>query len=296
MPDSSSFCNLCGRLLQGGGWRYDHPQRRARPLIVCDHCHQSLPHCPQCGLPMRPDRAVDGLCALCAAAAPRCRSCGRAIGPGYIEVNGQGPYCPTCYETRPRCDVCAAPLDDRAQRLPDGRIICSTCQQTAVIDPAQARALFERVEGIIQDTLRIDLRIGVRFVVTDRPGLRVQVDKMRPDLKTQADQVLGVYVREGDRRTIYMQNGLPCALMAQTAAHEWAHAWQAETCPEVADALTVEGFAEWLAFKVLHALGAADRVQVMLARQDVYGQGLRRMLEYEAQAGVSGVLTACSIR
>jgi hypothetical protein len=212
----------------------------------------------------------------------------------YVEINGTGPYCRTCHETRQHCSVCGVPLDARARHLPDGRAICATCQQTAVLEAGQAKALFDWTVQAIQATLGLSLRVGVRFVVTDRPGLRTQIQKARPDLIYEADRLLGVYVREDPHRTIYVENGLPSILLIQVVAHEWAHAWQMENCPTLREVLIVEGFAEWVAYKVLQEMGAVKKMGLMAARPDLYGKGLRLVLDREERKGIAGVLALCA--
>jgi hypothetical protein len=59
------------------------------------------------------------------------------------------------------------------------------------------------------------------------------------------------------------------------------------------DTLIHEGFAEWLAYHVIGYYGYTQGQEHMLARQDVYGNGLRWALEVEARDGVAGVLQAC---
>jgi len=243
---------------------------------------------------MRSELSLGGMCAACLAGALHCLACGRVITDRLVEINGRGPYCEACYATRQHCDVCSAPLDGAAQRLPDGRAICGACQQTAILDAAQAKSVFDQTEAIVGRALGLSLRVGVRFVVTDRPGMRTQVRKMQPGLVHAVDDVMGAYVREGRRRTIYVQNGLPRILLAQVAAHEWAHAWQMENCPLVRDVLVVEGFAEWVAYKVLQAMGAVKKMALMTARPDLYGEGLRLMLGRETREGLSGVLALCA--
>jgi hypothetical protein len=189
--------------------------------------------------------------------------------------------------------VCGAPVDDHAQRLPDGRAICRLCQQTAVVAAGDIKALFDRTTEIIGQRLGIRLQTGVRFVVTDRPGLHTQIARARRDLIQQADNVLGIYVRGPAQRTIYVQNGLPRILLVQVIAHEWAHAWQVEHCPHLRDVQLIEGFAEWVAYKVLQAMGAPKKMAVMTGRTDHYGEALRHMLARETREGIQGVLELC---
>jgi hypothetical protein len=290
----SGYCNLCGRPLGRGARHYRHPAFSDRPLQVCGYCERLAPRCRQCHQPMRIDRAVAGLCAACAAGAPRCLACGSLLADRYYEINGRGPFCETCHATRKRCDVCGVPLDAQVQWLPDGRAICGTCQLTAIMDAERAHQLFEWVVDVVGSVLGLQLRIGVRFTLSDRVGVRAQLQKIKPEHWHDADKVLGVYVRDGRHRTIYVQNGLPQILFVQVVAHEWTHAWQAENCPLVRDVLIVEGFAEWVAYKVLQAMQASKKMALMTERPDLYGVGLRVMLAREGRAGESGVLAlAC---
>jgi hypothetical protein len=228
------------------------------------------------------------------AGAPRCLSCGASIADCSYDINGRGPFCAACHATRQRCDVCGVPLDARAQWLPDGRAICGFCQPTAILDAARAGELWKWIDGVIENVLNLRLSVGARFVLTDRTGMVQQLQKMKPEQTHDANSVLGVYVRDGRQRTIYAQNGLPQILFIQVVAHEWAHAWQAENCPLVRDILIVEGFAEWVAYKVLQALLAGKKMALMAARPDLYGEGLRLMLATETRAGVAGVLRWCT--
>jgi hypothetical protein len=108
-------------------------------------------------------------------------------------------------------------------------------------------------------------------------------------------QPLGVYVRQGLRRGIYVQNGLPRALLLHVAAHEFAHAWQSENCPLLNEPLLLEGFAEWTAYKTLGFYGFSSQQQRMPMRQDIYGQGLRWAQQLEADRGESAVVEACRV-
>jgi hypothetical protein len=106
-------------------------------------------------------------------------------------------------------------------------------------------------------------------------------------------RTLGVYARRGMRRGIYVQTGLPRMLFLQVAAHEYAHAWQGENCPTLDDRRTHEGFAEWVAYQMMGYYGYNKEQGHMRARQDIYGQGLRWILDVEAGRGTKGVIETC---
>jgi hypothetical protein len=107
------------------------------------------------------------------------------------------------------------------------------------------------------------------------------------------ERTLGVYARRGMRRGIYVQTGLPRILFLQVAAHEYAHAWQGENCPIFDDMRANEGFAEWVAYRIIGYFGYHDSQERMLARQDDYGQGLKWALNLEQSHGPQSVMEAC---
>jgi hypothetical protein len=106
--------------------------------------------------------------------------------------------------------------------------------------------------------------------------------------------VVGLFLRKGRRRVMAVLSGLPRVLFIQTVAHEWAHAWQGENCPLLEDPLLREGFAEWVAYRTLLALGATDQAARMLQQNGPYGEGLRRILHLEKQVGPAGILQLCA--
>jgi hypothetical protein len=95
------------------------------------------------------------------------------------------------------------------------------------------------------------------------------------------------------RRGIYIQTGLPRLLFLQIASHEYAHAWQGENCPMLSDPLVHEGFAEWVAYRVVSHYGYERGLERMRTRRDVYGEGLRWALALEQRSGSPAVVDAC---
>ena len=102
-----------------------------------------------------------------------------------------------------------------------------------------------------------------------------------------------MFVQRHKKREIYIQSGLPQILTIEVMAHEYAHAWQAENCPWQQETLIIEGFAEWVAYRVLMLLGAGKKAALMEERTDIYGQGLQRMLSVEREGGTAAVFHAC---
>jgi hypothetical protein len=229
-----------------------------------------------------------------------CHLCGRRLeGQGWVygqdEVTGTRriTVCSRCEQEALRCDVCDVPVGPQHWQLADGRHICVTCHQTAIYDPARARALFDRTVGIIVSQLGLTLHVGTDFALVDRNRLMELLEANAEFEAYSGTRTLGLFVRQGRRRTIFVESGLPQITVVQTVAHEWAHAWQGENCPLLKDRLVREGFAEWVAYKVLEAMGAVKKMALMKKRKDVYGQGLEHMSSLEREGGIAGVLAYC---
>ena len=229
-----------------------------------------------------------------------CHLCGRRLwGGGWVYAPNGVPdrqsivICRRCQETAPRCDVCGLPMAANHVCLPDGRRICAHCHQTAVYDPVRGQALFEHVTHIVTDQLGLGLNVGTAFTLADHQHLQRLMAQASLAPHDDPAKVIGLFVRKGRMRVMYVLSGLPQILLIWTIAHEWAHAWQGENCPLLQDPLVREGFAEWVAYKALQAMGATKRMALMKHQDGLYGQGLRQMLELERRRGTSGVLTFC---
>lgn len=283
------FCSLCGQPLLGNGAIFKSRQAGGCGLSVCHRCLRSSPRCPLCRAPIRPNDSNH--CPFCGGELLSCRLCGQAIIGPYVEVNGRGPFCETCYQTRPICAACGSLATDGGRALPDGRHVCPVCDRTAVYNEATARALFGQLKAIVSHKLGLSLNIPTPVYLVDRDQLAAVARQLDNKIEPLSlDQSLGVYLRQGRRRGIYVLLGLPQTLLTRVLAHEWAHAWQAERNPYGGKPLVWEGFAEWVAYKTMAELGQTDALRQMRARTDVYGDGLRRMLHIEGTRGVEGVL------
>ena len=268
------------------------------------------------------------VCATCSASLKICLCCGKEInqtlyrqGKGFLEFDGVGPYCQDCYENRPPCDICSAPLTSEHWRLSDGRTMCVHCHRTAIFTPKDAGSLYEEMKAAVAKVLGLQLNIPTGLALVDRNQLAQIITTVLSDAAhngaeeaasddpgaelpqiadaEQIQRTLGIYTRKGIRRGIYVQTGLPRLLFLQVAAHEYAHAWQGENCPLLAgsssaeDKVIHEGFAEWVAYKVLGHYGYRRGQERMFKRTDLYGDGLRWALEAETRCGTQAVLDAC---
>lgn len=298
---AKGFCQLCGQEIVGNGETYHHKQwPRKMTLHICRSCDRSKPRCRECGLPMA-SGTNNGMCKTCSESLRICLSCGNPIDNKYFEFDGIGPYCQACYKEKPPCDVCTAPLTIKQWRLSDGRVMCANCHATAIYSKDAATLLFEEMKTIISRDLGFTLNVPTGLALVDRNQLADVISKQQETSKAggsgtgelDAKRTLGLYARRGIRRGIYIQTGLPRLLFLQVAAHEFAHAWQGENCPLLRNVLVHEGFAEWVAYRVLGKYGYKRGQDNMLARDDIYGRGLKWTLNLETEQGTAGVIEAC---
>jgi hypothetical protein len=222
----------------------------------------------------------------------RCGACGKLLSDGaffFIEGRAEERFCAACMHERPRCDVCSAPVGDNHWLLHDGRRLCARCNATAVYDPDEARALYEQTVGAVIAQLGLSLRVGVEFRLVDAPAItRVRALGNAPHAPDE--RTLGLYQRQGHSRAIYMLHGLPRLLFRTVMAHEYAHAWQGESCPLLEDDTLREGFAEWVAYRHLLYLGCTRAAERLLHSNHPYRPWLEMVLALETQVGPAGVI------
>jgi len=279
-----TWCNLCGARLAGHelGAVPALPMRFARMIRKAEGC----------GTPGARNSDSAGptwsICSRCYRERMHCSSCGTLVGGQAFMLEGDLRfYCHNCFTGRPRCDTCDRPVGARYWSRPDGRKLCDRCQSTAVIDSRQAFALFGRVKHALVHRLNMSLLEPCQLKLVNRKQLLSMVDKsslQRLDADSRG-RCFGIFVRQGDHKAIFIEHGLPQIVMLEVMAHEYAHAWQSENSPPDASLVVQEGFAEWVAYKLLSGWGCYRRSDRMLRRDDLYGRGLRLVLDWEAAGG-----------
>ncbi len=203
-------------------------------------------------------------------------------------------FCPRCVQGRPRCDLCRAPVATGAQPLADGQYRCALCRSDIVLDDATVRTVFD--EAVAQLTLVLGGQLyktpQLQVITRRRMGeIRRRYEHRAAEPAATANHhVLGYFVQAHGVSTIYVEACLPRGLLLGTLAHELAHAWQTEQSLHLKDDMVREGFAEWVAYRVLVARGLATLAERATRRDDVYGRGLRHFLNIENRFGYAGVV------
>ncbi len=281
-------CSYCDREVEGRFKRYETGE------VLCSGCEFLLPPCARCGKRCQGGPRKDGLtlCPDCAKQVVPCRACGKPIV-------GEAVFLPSaparkfhraCFDQGERCDACEEPVALGGRRLPDGRLICATCQETLVTTPEQVLRLEEKIKKIAFQEIGLRFTHAVSFHLADAKEVAQLAGTQFVATPGFDERTQGLFVRQGDSYRIHVEDHLPLAITARVLSHELGHAWQAENCPDGQGKLLREGFAEWVAWRVLRALGYAREVARMEARTDVYGQGLAKMRQIERERDVAGLL------
>ena len=300
MPENR-FCHLCGCRIYGDCYAFHHKEwSTEKALCVCADCLKNKPRCKVCTLPIA-FPSPNGLCNTCNSSLKYCLVCGDAVGKKHFEFDFRKPYCSKCVEIKKPCDHCGAPLTKESWQISDDRRICAYCHSMAVFAPEQAQRKFLEIKMAAAEQLKIELNIPTGLILLNRHQLSEMIGSQfnaRQSDHSNAHRLdpartLGLYVRRGIRRVIYVQTGLPQIVFAQVAAHELGHAWQKENCPLSKDDLVNEGFAEWVSYHILGYFGYRSEQKRMRDRQDIYGEGLAWALAIEEKQGATGVVEAC---
>jgi hypothetical protein len=212
----------------------------------------------------------------------RCTACGLPIVGEYMVVRGEeGAWCASCAEESRPCSLCGAPA--RNPEVVDGRILCDECARHIVDEEAAFHRLYSDVRRRLGDLLDRPLGRDPELVIVpiehvDRRGLAgaVPIEKLG-----------GVFTREADGRTrIQLISPLTEPRARAVLAHELAHAWQSEHCPENQGIRLREGFAEWVAWASLDGIDSCTRERTKIAgRTDEYGQGFQLFRGLEERGG-----------
>lgn len=243
--------------------------------------------------------ATWSLCMECYNSRLRCLLCSLQVGSHGIMLEGErGVYCRGCFESRPRCDTCGRPVGAHYWARHDGRNLCDRCQSTAITDVQYAYALYRRVRAALNKALQLFLREPCQLKLVSRNQLADLIDKssLYSLDATSRDRCFGLFMREGRHRAIFVEYGLPQIVFMEVVAHEFAHAWHSENCPGDTPAEIQEGFAEYVAYKLIQSWGCTRRAHKMLRRDDLYGRGLKTVLQWEQALGERGLIEKMTLK
>ena len=156
-------------------------------------------------------------------------------------------------------------------------------------DPAlDIEDLASQVRGYMRKTLGIEIAHGVTIQVKNSVKLRRSAPE--DNLSGPRTEVVGKFTHSGDEFEIQVKRGVSKHEAVRILAHEFGHAFYEENCRVMKDTLHREGFSEWLCYRTIQSLGYGREMSEMEARTDLYGKGLKLMLEKEKEGGIQAVL------
>lgn len=298
----SPICDLCHQPIP------DEYQVYKGTVKVCAGCERTAPRCARCNVPSRQLTPVRdaGVCAECLKEMPLCDCCHTPILGRYNTFEqSPGLYCESCMKTRPRCGICNVPINEQGQILrgSDGETVrCGYCLRTAIKTGQQAQPLYRQMHALLMQ--KLDLEINVLPPLTLMGRARLAALRREKDAATAANpppgmeqlETEGFFHRVNDQQNIYIEHYLPQVRFQSVAAHELAHAWQSAHAPHDTSgrmnqpARIIEGFAEWVAYSILQALGKREEAERLAKRDDLYGEGLRYFLDLERRQGRRAVI------
>ena len=191
-------------------------------------------------------------------------------------------YCLSCTKRYPRCDDCGAPIGPDGTTLDDSRHLCPECRRIAYFEPGLVTPIKQKVFVFVTTAMGMPINHEIKFSLEDRNFLNKKATQIHGDLN-------GLFYRKGDDYNIYVLYGLREKDLITVIAHEMAHAWQAENCPDDIELEDQEGFAQWVAYKALNYYSLDNFSRLMVYGDTVYTKGLVKILEIEKKSGARGV-------
>jgi len=165
---------------------------------------------------------------------------------------------------------------------------------------AQAEQLYRETCALLKRELGLQVAILPKLHLVERATLIAlhhengATTSADTPLGPEHQHLLGYFQRIDNDWNIYIELLLPRTLFQAVAAHELAHAWQSTHTTQAQSLKIVEGFAEWVAYRALLALGQQREAARLTRRNDLYGDGLQYFIALERQHGRGAVMQRAS--
>ncbi len=308
-------CAFCGKSIPSSSSYV----RSGQNAFCSDACFNSwvdrnAKKCVVCGRPVTNGYTKDGkaYCSLeCVSTTfPKCVVCGRNSAKGVLVEGDSSKFiCQDC-AGKPKCFACGLPGD--VSRLPDGRFICSSCGKGAVYESPDAMRIFNSTRALLRDKLGLSTNhpISVELIGLDKlkslsstsPGGGMEMGLFSYSgavitrVTGETDSAGNLRkVNESSRKVdelwaIYALYGLPSGRLAEVFAHELAHDWMQEFCPNIKDVKTKEGWAEYIAWRANALFGQpALNARIERCSDPIYGDGFKAIKRIADRDGYDGL-------
>lgn len=148
--------------------------------------------------------------------------------------------------------------------------------------------LSETVLSVMRNDLGLDINGDIRVMLSRRSS--IDINSNAEPLTNRQSDAIGKYRYLADRHEIFVSRNVTVARTIRILGHELGHAYYEENYRQYKSAIYREGFAEWVSYKTLRQLGYSKEASAIRRRSDVYGQGLKIMLQAEKAGGAENVL------
>lgn len=188
------------------------------------------------------------------------------------------PVCANCAKLETTCYICTLPIREKGTRLADGRLLCEEDAKAAVLTQDDAEKIFDDVKSDIQSMLA---RLGSLPHHNIRLTLeaKARLDKNGSNLISAHDDRLLMGLTRSTRgetgefeHRISLLYGLTRERLMVVAAHEYAHAWLHENVRRKLNQDAVEGFCDWIAYKLISQKNAPFETKVLVDSDYSRGQ------------------------
>ncbi len=295
----AKYCNICVKRIQGRYYQFTDPEtdgkanNNGKISHFCGSCYSRAPKCKMCSRPTPPSRIdlASGACVDCLPKLHNCNSCGVAITGRYFEFeHAEGKYCEKCKRTKAACYTCGVPVGPTYWKFDDGRSICNACHDRAVVDEKQIEKIWQEVSLYLQKQYGMDVNHPMTLHIKPLNSNSFASARRAKSGLNQASPLmgseLGLYRFKGGKADVFLLYGLPIEMIYETAAHEYAHAWQTDNCPPNQSLELKEGFAQWIAAQVLKSKNFKMSLEKLEDRRDRnYGTGYQRFKRVEESMG-----------
>jgi hypothetical protein len=223
-----------------------------------------------------------------------CVVCGKGPLTGRIWISTWGAVCDECYKLDNRCSLCGLPIrdGDGAVKTGDGRFICKFDKTNAVLEVAEAKAVFA-------DTRRELLGMFGSGFALDFPDVTVSLFDVDYWSENGRADGLHKFGFANTRRTprgdctheVVLLSGRLRVELAATAAHEYTHLWINENRPaeRLIDSDTIEAICELSAYKLMAARVQPEQMQKILANPYTHGE-IKTLVALEQENGLGYIL------
>lgn len=173
-------------------------------------------------------------------------------------------------------------------RVPDGRLRCTTCSAFLVTSEEEIRQILHRVLDNLENFFGASIKVPIEIQVLEHRKLKKRIRRSISEVDDKSVLILGVAINRNRQYAVLIENGAPRISLIATFAHELTHIWQYThwdcvkgfpRCTGTKRLLVYEGMAKWAEIQYLYLIGetaVAQREELYTReREDEYGLGFR---------------------